>query len=264
METLPARFLPERAHGYVSRDALHNIAVAGKLVYAQVRWLDDIADGPTLIGESQASIHSLNSALANLIQAMFARALGPPKARPFFAKLANLYVRYAASLAADTGLRRIDGGSVSLESYVAHAQARAAPVLAPVEAVLLLVEASADETQKARSCLENCAAGLQLYDDALDIEEDFESGRFSWVVGETLRAISVSQDDRFPDADDFYRVALLGGHLTNNLTIAETLFDRAIGLVAYEFPLFAEYVRSELRNVHGFREDLEKMIASAR
>ena len=255
---------PDRARGCVPRNVLHRVAVAGKLVYAQIRWLDDIADGPAPFGEGQASIHSLNNALADLIQAMFAKALGPPKRGPFFAILAALYARYAASLAKDNDLRRMDCGSVSLESYVAHAQARAAPVLAPVEAVLLLAEGSADEIRKARSCLENCAAALQLYDDALDIEEDFESGRFSWVVGETFRAVSSSHDDRLPDADTFYRTALLGGFLSNDLAAAETLFDRAVGLAEYEFPLFAEYVRSELHSVRSFREDLEELTASAR
>jgi len=264
METLPVRFLPSRAYGFVTRDALHDVAVAGKLVYAQIRWLDDVADGPSPVGEGWSSLHHLNTALTDLIRTTFTKALGPSKAGPFLAVLAVLYARYAASLAADNGFRRAGHGSVSYEIYVDHARARAAPVLAPVEAVLLLAEASEDETHKARHCLESCAAGLQLYDDALDIEEDFESGRMSWVVGETLWAIRERHDDRSPDADAFYRTALISGCLSRNLTAAETLFEEAISLAEPEFPLFTEYVRAELHNARGFREDLKELTASAR
>ena len=39
LDTLPVRFLPMGDRGSVSGDVLHELAVAGKLIYAHIRWL---------------------------------------------------------------------------------------------------------------------------------------------------------------------------------------------------------------------------------
>jgi hypothetical protein len=44
VDELPLLFLPERPHRPPTGDVLRHVAVAGRLLYAQVRWLDHLAD----------------------------------------------------------------------------------------------------------------------------------------------------------------------------------------------------------------------------
>ena len=62
LDTLPVSFLPMGVKGSVNGDVLHELAVAGKLVYAHIRWLDDLADEPRPGGPSW-SVHALSEAL---------------------------------------------------------------------------------------------------------------------------------------------------------------------------------------------------------
>ncbi len=261
LDTLPVSFLPVGDEGSVGSDVLHELAVAGKLTYAHIRWLDDLADEPRPGGPGR-SVHALSEALASLARTRFEKVLGPSQAAPFASSLAQLYARYAASLAVDTALRAF-AGCLTLDNYVEHAKARSAPVRAPVDAVLLLVGASEDRSQKARSCFEWCVAGLQLYDDAVDLEDDFKEGRLSWVVSSTLHALDQRSPDEAVDADLFYETALVEGLLARNLDAAEALFRKALRLADPDFPSCVECLNAMLRHAREYRSDLERLVTSA-
>jgi hypothetical protein len=261
LDTLPVSFLSMGDEGSVRGDVLHELAVAGKLVYAHVRWLDDLADEPRPGGPGW-SVHALSEALASLARTKFERVLGPSQAAPFLSTLAQLYARYAASLAVDTASQAFSG-HLTLDDYVEHAKARAAPIRAPVDAVLLLVGAPEDRTQKARSCFEWCVAGLQLYDDALDVEDDFKEGRLSWVVSATLRALDARGAEDAPDADLLYETALVEGFLARNLAVAEALFQEALSLADSAFPNCVDCLNAMSRHAHEYKSDLEGLVTSA-
>jgi len=229
--------------------------VAGRLLYAQVRWLDHLADASDNLGPPGA-VHSLNGALDELVRSRFAAVLAnDPSLASFFSSLANLQLRYAASLAIDSADFRDD---LNLSGYVEHAKARAAPVRAPVDATLLLASASEVEMERACRSFEACAAGLQLYDDAQDVEEDFRDDRLSWVVRESLRTF-----DREPDADSFYEAALLGGAIDRNLEAADRFFGEAIASAESLFPRWIKYLKSRRDDVRKLRSDLRKLVSSA-
>jgi hypothetical protein len=248
-------FLPEYPRRPPAADALRHVAVAGRLLYAQVRWLDHLADDPDAVGPPGA-VHRLNAALDALVHSRFAAALADhPRSASFFSSLANLQLRYAASLAIDSADFR---GDLDLTGYVEHAKARAAPVRAPVDATLLLAAASQAEVESARRSFEAYAAGLQLYDDAQDVEEDFRDGRLSWVVSETLRAF-----EHEPDADGFYEAALLDGAIDRDLEAADRFIGQAIASAEGLFLKWIEYLKSRRDDVRKLRTDLRKLVSSA-
>ena len=260
IEDLPYCFLPGWARGSVAEEALRGIAVAGKLVYAQVRWLDDLADAAGPPGP-QSSVHRLNETIEGLVRATFSEVVdGTPAGLSFFSVLARLYARYAASLALDNRSLKPFAGPVGLDDYVEQAKARAAPGRAPVDAVLLFVGAADDEIERARSCFELTAAGLQLYDDALDVEEDFKDRRLSWIVDQTLHAIREedgSSDD--PEPNSFYEKALKEGFLVRGLAAAEDLFERSRALATPGFPIWADYQAFNLQRVRSLKDDLQAL-----
>jgi hypothetical protein len=260
-DELPSRFIPAQARRSVSAEVLHELAVAGRLVYAQIRWLDDLVDEAGAPGPA-SSVHTLSEALGSLARSKFEKALTPSQAAPFFSTLSDLYARYATSLVVDKA-PQLFRGSLKLDEYVAHAKARAAPVRAPVDALLLLHGATEDETQSARACFELCAAAVQLYDDALDIEQDFRHRRLSWVVTQTLSAFDNEGQGELPGADRFYETALVGGFLTRNLAAAEALFSEAMRLADPDLPGCLEYQKAFLSAVRKFKDDLEALIAAA-
>ena len=92
---------------------------------------------------------------------------------------------------------------------------RHGPVRAPVDAVLLLTGTSENLLRRARSCWHNWALGVQFYDDALDVEEDFQNRNLTWAVGRTLhyfhRASHNPATQKMPDPDTFYGRALAEG-----------------------------------------------------
>jgi hypothetical protein len=255
IDKLPFLFLPECRRRPPAGEVLRHVAVAGRLLYAQVRWLDHLADASDAVGPP-ANVHSLNAALDELVRCRFAAVLANhPSSASFFSSLANLQLRYAASLAIDSADFRRD---LDLAGYSEHAKARAAPVRAPVDATLLLVGASQGELESARLSFEACAAGLQLYDDAQDVEEDFQDGRLSWIVSETLRAF-----DHKPDADGFYEAALLGGAVDRDLEAADRFFGQAIASAESSFPKWIEYLKCRRDDVRNLRSDLQKLVSSA-
>ena len=255
VDELPFLFLPERPHRPPTGDSLRHVAVAGRLLYAQVRWLDHLADASEAVGPPGA-VHSLNAALDELVRSRFAAVLANhPSSASFFSSLANLQLRYATSLAIDSSRPR---GALNLSGYVEHAKARAAPMRAPVDATLLLVAASQAELESARRSFEACAAGLQLYDDAQDVEEDFRDGRPSWIVSQTPRGF-----EHEPDADSFYEAALLGGAIDRDLETADRFFSQAIASAESLFPKWIEYLKSRRDDVRKLRMDLRKLVSSA-
>ena len=261
LDTLPVRFLPREANGCVGGDVLHELAVGGKLVYAHIRWLDDLADEPRPGGPG-SSVHALSEAIASLARMKFEEVLGPPHVAPFLSNLAQLYARYAASLAVDKALQAF-AGPLTLDYYVEHAKARSAPVRAPVDAMLSLVDAPEEQVERARSCFEWCVAGLQLYDDALDVEDDFKERRLSWVVSETLRALDARGPEDVPDADQFYETALVEGFLIRNLAAAEVLFKKALRLAEPAFPNCVDCLDAMLRHTREYKGDLQRSVTSA-
>jgi len=262
VEELPVYFLPPGAERVVDEQKLREIAVAGRLVYAQVRWLDDLADsnGPS---DPPGSVHRLAEALASEAGRRFTASLADSRDRAdFFSSLVHLHACYAASLTVDGAWGQSSPVPLGLEDYVEHAKARAAPLRAPLDALLLLVGASETEAKRARSCFELCAAALQLHDDALDVEEDFEAGRLSWVVSETLH--SLGDLDKTPDADEFYEAALLGGFLERNLAGAEALFRRALALAEGRLPRCVEFLKKEARSTCAMKDDIAELVAASR
>lgn len=261
LDTLPVRFLPREAEGCVRDDILHELAVGGKLVYAHIRWLDDLADEPRPGGPGP-SVHALSEALVSLARMKFEEVLGSPYVAPFLSNLAQLYTRYAASLAVDRALQAFVG-PLTLDYYVEHAKARSAPVRASVDAMLSLVDAPEEQVERARSCFEWCVAGLQFYDDAIDVEDDFRERRLSWVVSATLRAIEARGAEDVPDADLFYETALVKGFLIRNLTVAEVLFKKARSLAEPAFPNCVDCLDAMLRNTREYKGDLQRLVTSA-
>jgi hypothetical protein len=254
-DELPYRFLSERPRRPPAEEALRQIAVAGRLLYAQVRWLDYLADVADAVSPPGA-VHRLSAALDELVRSAFSAALSDhPFSASFFSSLANLQLRYAASLALDSVRPH---GALDLSGYVEHAKARAAPVRAPVDATLLLASASEVEAESARRSFEACAAGLQLYDDAQDVEEDFREGRLSWLVSETLQTFECE-----PDTDSFYEAALLGGVIDRNLEAAVHLFDQAIASAEGLFPRWVEYLGVRRDEVRKLRSDLAQLVNSS-
>ena len=63
---------------------------------------------------------------------------------------------------------------MSLKEYVEHARARHGPLRAPLDALLSARRRFREDDSRARVSMANWALGVQFYDDALDIEEDFQ------------------------------------------------------------------------------------------
>ena len=245
VDLLPEHFIPDRAGVDIDATALHQIAVAGKLIYAQIRWLDELSDmrspAGDLTADSPVTVHPLNGALFDLICGTFERVLDRAMAPTFFSTLSGLYVRFAASLAVDSSFPGTFPSTMAFEHYASQAKARAAPVRAPVEAVLLLSRAAPEEVQRARFCFETSAVALQLLDDALDIEEDYRDRRLSWAVYRTLALWWGAEATDLPDPRAFYEQALSGGVIVENLQTPEHLFQQSATSAQDLFPSWATY-----------------------
>jgi len=266
VEELPALFLPaETRTEHVDPWALLEVAVAGKIIYAHVRWLDDLADSLDQPLAPPGAIHRLSETLSRKAHERFATALRGygEAAADFFSSLADLNARYAASLAIDCafsqGLQLV---RLSLEDYVEHAKSRAAPLRTPLDALHVLIGVSQEDKQLGRSCFELTAAAMQLYDDTLDVEEDYGDRRLSWVVAETLRHLG--DPDEHPGGDEFYETALLAGFIDRNLAAAEDLYAEALSLAEGRFPGCVEFLRNGARQTRAMKEDMASIVSSAR
>ena len=262
VDLLPEYFLLDGARASVDESTLHQLAVAGKLLYAHIRWLDQLADQRGSPDQSLVA-HSLNCALSRLIQETFASALNAAAAPTFFSTLAHLYSRYAMSLAVDKGSSQSFGSPLLLEQYLLHANARAAPIRAPVDAILLLTNATPEETQLARTCCENYAAALQLFDDALDAEEDYAERRLNWVVQRVIARLHDSEQVEDPDTDLFYRTALLDGILVETLSTAEALFLQSANAAGRTYPRWAICSNHMMETTRQLKNSYQEVIADA-
>jgi hypothetical protein len=266
VEELPALFLPAgTGTEHVDPGALLEIAVAGKIVYSQVRWLDELADSLDRPLPPPGAVHRLSEALSREAYKRFVAGLrgSGEEAADFFSSLAGLNARYAASLALDGAFsREAQLVRLSLEDYVKHAKCRAAPLRAPLDALHVLVGVREEDKELGRSCFELTAAAMQLRDDTLDVEEDYGDGRLSWVVAETLRHLG--DPDERPGVDEFYEAALLAGFIDRNLAAAEQLYADALSLADGRFPGCVEFLRNEARQTRAMKEDMARIVSSAR
>lgn len=234
------------------------LAVSGKLLYAQLRWLDAVLDGPE--NPPHSIVHQVNEALVDLIQDRMVRgAADPPSA---LRVLSKLYARYSASAVLDATYSGTACARFGFDDYVAQAKARAAPVRAPVDAVLAESGASPQTRYNAAESFELFTVGLQFYDDALDAEEDFRDRRPSWLVCATLgdpsnREIADAEPDRF------YEKALTGGFVSESLRAAEQHFKASYSLAEPRFPSWAEFQRQYSTDAAALREQYDDLISSA-
>jgi hypothetical protein len=131
----------------------------------------------------------------------------------------------------------------------------------------LLVRADDELLERARSSWHNWALGVQFYDDALDIEEDFRDRNLSWTVARTLKWFdghSGYPDTQSPTAQDaFYEKALREGVIRETLNHAESFFAEAGRLAEPTFPGWVTYQHACVTRVKRLREDYEKLLAGA-
>ena len=255
---MPLHFLPVTSWERVDEGSLQELAVASKLEYARNRWLDELVDKPGSAPELSAQ-HLLNEALLGLIHSRYSLVLDGPVATVFFSVLSNLYASYGLSLVLDSTWYRNPTSSLDLEEYAEHARMRHGPVRAPLDAVLLLVEADDELLERARSSWHNWALGVQFYDDALDVEEDFRDRNLSWTVARTLECFDGHSDH--PDTqslmarDAFYEKALREGVICETLGHAESFFAEAARLAEPTFPGWVTYQHACEWRVRHLRED---------
>jgi hypothetical protein len=263
---MPLHFLPYASREQVGEGSLRELAVAGKLEYARNRWLDEMVDHPgSAPGLSPA--HLLNDALITLINSRYARVLDGAAAASFFPVLSVLHARHGLSLILDgTRFGRFIPPT-TLEEYAEHARTRHGPVRAPVDAVLLLTGAAESLVQRARSSWHNWALGVQFYDDAIDVEEDFRNRNLTWAVGCTLDYFHRSADNpdiqRMPDPDTFYERALAEGVVSEALSHAESFFAESARLAEPAFPSWVPFQKACMSQARRLREDYEKLVTGA-
>jgi hypothetical protein len=263
---MPLHFFPIASRERVDEASLQDLAVAAKLEYARNRWLDELVDKPGPAAELSAE-HRLNEALLGLIHARYSRVLDGTVAAEFFSVLSSLYACYGLSLVLDSTWCRNPTSALDFHEYAEHARMRHGPVRAPLDAVLLLVGADDELLQRARSSWHNWALGVQFYDDALDVEEDFRDRNLSWTVARTLEwfdGYSEYPDTQSPTAQDaFYEKALRKGVICETLSHAESFFAEAARLAEPTFSGWVTYQHACVSRVKHLREDYEKLLAGA-
>ena len=261
---MPLHFLPITSRERVDEASLRDLAVASKLEYARNRWLDELVDKPCYAPELSAE-HWLNEALLGLIHSRFSLVLDGAVAATFFSVLSKLHACYGLSLVLDSTWYRNPTSSMDLKEYAEHARMRHGPVRAPLDAVHLLVGADDELLERARSSWHNWALGVQFYDDALDIEEDFRDRNLSWTVARTLQFFDgYHPDPQSPTARDaFYERALREGVICETLGHAGSFFAEAARLAEPTFPGWVTYQQACASRVRLLREDYEKLLAGA-
>jgi hypothetical protein len=112
------------------------------------------------------------------------------------------------------------------------------------------------------------AGGVQFYDDALDIEEDFRDRNSSWALSRTLEiprnGPCTPDPSVLPDPDGFHELALTEGVVCRVLTFAETFFAASARQAERIFPTWAAFQRECLSRTASLRADYEEIIAEAK
>jgi hypothetical protein len=260
---MPLHFFPIASRERVDEASLQDLAVAAKLEYARNRWLDELVDKPGPAAELSAE-HRLNEALLGLIHARYSRVLDGTVAAEFFSVLSSLYACYGLSLVLDSTWCRNPTSALDFHEYAEHARMRHGPVRAPLDAVLLLVGADDELLQRARSSWHNWALGVQFYDDALDVEEDFRNRNLTWAVGRVLEYFHRRSHDfaiqTMPDPDTFYERALAEGVVSEALSHAESFFAESARLAESAFPSWVPFQKACVSQARCLREDYEKLV----
>lgn len=256
IQLMPAYLLPVWAEQDTRSETLHALAVAAKLENARNRWLDDMVDNRD-VQVSLATSQRLNEAIVDLANRRYAQVLPDRMIARFFERLTMLYARHALSLLLDGKQDILPRRPLALVDYEAHAEARHGPVRAALDALLILLEADQDHCTRATRSWHAWGLGAQLYDDALDIEEDFRKGTLTWTVSRTLEFFG----DRSPEtSEEFYGVALKEGVVTQTLVRAEKHFIRAAELARSTFPRWANVQEGCVQQARTLREDYERLL----
>ncbi|CAA9393075.1 MAG: hypothetical protein AVDCRST_MAG03-744 [uncultured Rubrobacteraceae bacterium] len=256
VQLMPGYFLPPWAEQRVQPEALRTLAVTAKLENARNRWLDEMVDDHEAL-VSLTSSQELNRDLVSLTNYLYASILPRPLAADFFERLAMLYARHSLSLVLDGKRRTLLRHPISLTDYEVHAKARHSSVRAPLDALLLLVEAHEDQSTVAADSWHAWGLGAQLYDDALDVEEDFSQGILTWTVSRTLECF----EGQIPEnPNEFYAVALQEGVVVQTLKRAEDHFTRAAELARLNFPRWTPVQHGCRRQARALRKDYERLL----
>ena len=257
IQLMPGYLLPIWAEQRVKPETLRALAVAAKLENARNRWLDNMVDSladPVSLTPS----HELNGAIVALTHRLYNTVVPSDLAGGFFERLATLYPRHSLSLALDGKQEVARKHSAALADYETHAKARHSSVRAPLDALLTLLKTDDDQFATATSSWHAWGLGAQLYDDALDIEEDFRLGTMTWTVSQTLERF----EGRIPEnSDQFYAVALKEGIVTRTLERAEEHFAHAAQLARSDFPRWVPVQNGWKRQTRLLREDYEGLLA---
>lgn len=210
------------------------------------------------------SAHRLNEALLSLIHSCYTEVLDGAAAATFFRVLADLHARHGLSSILDSTWYRKPASSMTFREYAEHARARHGPVRAPLDAVLLAIGAEESLLGRARDSWHDWALGVQFYDDALDLEEDFRDQNLSWTVAHTLGYFdgchSNPGSQGVPTSDEFYEKALVEGVISETLSHAESFFAESARLAEPIFPSWATYQKACINRVRLLREDYGKLI----
>ncbi|HKH11044.1 MAG TPA: hypothetical protein VKA73_07860 [Rubrobacter sp.] len=256
IQLMPWYFLPLGAENKVRSRALRTLAVAAKLENARNRWLDEMVDGHTPF-MSLTSPHGLNEAIVGLTRRLYEAVLPHEQAADFFERLATLYARHSLSLVFDGKRLGLLQRPLTLAEYEVQAKARHSSVRAPLDALLTLVGAEEEQYKRATDSWHAWGLGAQLYDDALDVEEDFLRGTLTWTVSRTMECFG----GRSPEnVDEFYGVCLREGIVAETLMCAEAHFGRAARLARSTFPRWAPIQHGCMRQARTLREDYDRLL----
>ena len=259
---MPVHFLPRSSRGVVERRFLLPLGVAAKLEYVRSRWIDEIVDQGSVA--ASPDVYRLHDAVVDLIMARYSEVLRGRGRSVFFRTLIALYARHAVSVAVDGSRPASRVSALGEEEYSAQVRARNGSFRASVDAVMMLAGAPERLLQRARECWHSWVLGAQLYDDALDVEEDYGANHLTWAVARTLTGLHESEGgDHRPDRDRFYEAALTGGALTETLEWAESCFENAARLAEIEFPSWAALQRACITQTSRLRGDLQQLTTEA-
>lgn len=256
IQLMPGYFLPFWVENEVQPETLRTLAVAAKLENARNRWLDEMVDGHTPF-VTLTSPHGLNEAIVSLTNRLYASVLPCEQAAHFFGRLATLYSRHSLSLVLDGKRFGLLQRPLKLAEYEIQAKARHSSVRAPLDALLTLVGADEGQYTRATDSWHAWGLGAQLYDDALDVEEDFRHGTLTWTVSRTLECFGSHSPE---NVDEFYGVCLKEGIVAETLKRAEAHFARAGELALSAFPRWTLVQHGCMRQARVLREDYERLL----